>query len=360
MCMINVYIDPQSYIYLGNAFFEDAKDEENAILAFLPSLKKYCFEQGISLHTIDLWDESKASGQDVYISFDHKNFLKRKYWHIKNKNYPTTVPLEKFKKKILFQFESPFIMPEVYADIERVLGLYDMAWFAYKMPNPKAQYFHYLQAKGSVFQQYWNNSNRKFLMLINSNVSPRSPKKFLLALISTGKFPRIAFKELVSERIKAIIFFSKSHEIDLYGSGWNKWPPFPYWFSKKTIQKAYKGRVESKYDALSSYTFSICYENGAFPGYITEKIFDCLYTGTIPIYLGAPDIAEYIPQNCFIHMRDFKNYEELMKFLKSLSQEDVKEYKENGRRFLESEQYKPFTKEHFAEVFVKAIQTDIK
>ena len=51
-------------------------------------------------------------------------------------------------------------------------------------------------------------------------------------------------------------------------------------------------------------------------------------------------------------MRRFKNYTELRNFLKSLSESEIKTYKENGRRFLESEQYKPFTKEYFAKIFV--------
>jgi len=71
--------------------------------------------------------------------------------------------------------------------------------------------------------------------------------------------------------------------------------------------------------------------------------------------LGAPDVLKYIPQNCFIHMRDFANYEELRKFLRSLSIEQITEYKENGRCFLESEQYKIFTKEHFVQVFTQAV-----
>jgi len=94
------------------------------------------------------------------------------------------------------------------------------------------------------------------------------------------------------------------------------------------------------------------------PGYITDKIFDCFFVGTIPIYLGAPDIAEYIPRNCFIDMRDFKSYEELRMFLKSLPESEIKTYKENGLRFLESEQYKLFTKEHFARIFVEACESN--
>ena len=31
-------------------------------------------------------------------------------------------------------------------------------------------------------------------------------------------------------------------------------------------------------------------------GYISEKIFDCFYSGTIPIYLGAKDVKTIFPK----------------------------------------------------------------
>ena len=42
--------------------------------------------------------------------------------------------------------------------------------------------------------------------------------------------------------------------------------------------------------------------------WITEKIFDCFYAGTIPVYLGAPDVARWLPPECFIDMRRFGGY----------------------------------------------------
>ena len=53
-------------------------------------------------------------------------------------------------------------------------------------------------------------------------------------------------------------------------------------------------------------------------------------------------------------MRTFKNYSELKLFLKSLTKLQIQFYKTNARKFLESEKYKPFTKERFAEIFIAA------
>ena len=344
--MMHAYIDPHSYIYLNDGLFhEEIGRKDDYVLAFWHFLKRYCLERGILLQTIDRWDEKESNSQDVYVSLEHKNFLKRVYWSLKNKRYPVRVPLGRFGRKILFQFEPPFIMPEVYVDIKRIIGLYDTSWLAWKVDDPRARYFHYWQTYDRVLEEYWENSERGFLVMINSNVPSRMPKKFLFTLVSTGKFPRTASKELISERSKAALFFSRTNEIDIYGSGWDK---------EYALREVYRGRAVSKYATLSRYRFSLCYENSSVPGYITEKIFDCLFVGTIPIYLGAPDITEYIPKDCFIDRRDFKSYEELRTFLKSLSESEITAYKENGRRFLESERYKPFTKEYFAKTFLEA------
>ncbi len=48
---------------------------------------------------------------------------------------------------------------------------------------------------------------------------------------------------------------------------------------------------------LADYRFSVAIENGSYRTYFTEKLLDCFATGTIPIYLGAPDIAEHFDAN---------------------------------------------------------------
>jgi calcineurin-like phosphoesterase family protein len=51
--------------------------------------------------------------------------------------------------------------------------------------------------------------------------------------------------------------------------------------------------VSSKLEALKDYCYSIIIENESSPGWFTEKLIDCLQTGTIPIYWGATDIHDY-------------------------------------------------------------------
>ena len=87
-------------------------------------------------------------------------------------------------------------------------------------------------------------------------------------------------------------------------------------------------------EVLSKYKFAICYENAEYEGYVTEKVFDCLAVGAIPVYLGAPDIVTIVPPDCFINFRKFNGYPELHTYLSSLSDEDLKKYRQNILRFL--------------------------
>jgi hypothetical protein len=56
----------------------------------------------------------------------------------------------------------------------------------------------------------------------------------------------------------------------------------------------YTSLLDKKYkDALFNKKFSIVIENVKRPGYFTEKLIDCLYTKTVPIYWGCPDIDRF-------------------------------------------------------------------
>lgn len=48
-----------------------------------------------------------------------------------------------------------------------------------------------------------------------------------------------------------------------------------------------------KADALRGYRFHVAIENSSFPHYFTEKLLDPLLTGTVPIYAGCPNLADY-------------------------------------------------------------------
>lgn len=73
-------------------------------------------------------------------------------------------------------------------------------------------------------------------------------------------------------------------QVDMYGRGFNE--------------------IALKEDGLCDYMFSIAIENGQYGTYFTEKLLDCFATGTIPVYLGAPDIGNYFNKDGIIDLTD--------------------------------------------------------
>ncbi|MFT7155564.1 MAG: hypothetical protein ACI8Q1_000566 [Parvicella sp.] len=160
--------------------------------------------------------------------------------------------------------------------------------------------------------------------------------------------------ELYSRRLEAIRWFENNHpdQLEFYGFGWDL---LTFDESKltrrlnrvsflkglrrllKSEHPSYKGIVAQKAHVLRQYKFSICYENAQeIPGYITEKIFDSMCAGCIPIYWGAPNISDYIPDRCFINRLDFNTYEDLYQYLNEMSQEEYDSRLESIKSFLKS------------------------
>ena len=55
-------------------------------------------------------------------------------------------------------------------------------------------------------------------------------------------------------------------------------------------------------NVFNKYKFVFICENSLGSGYITEKIFNCLFARCIPIYYGCSDIENFIDKDCFINM----------------------------------------------------------
>ena len=124
--------------------------------------------------------------------------------------------------------------------------------------------------------------------------------------------------ELLTERLSAIRHFCGHGGIDLWGRHWDTLHEGQEPFAE-AIRASWRGPVADKYDAYSRYRFVVCYENMATPGWITEKLFDCFYAGVVPIYLGAPDIGDFVWPDCFIDRREFASYTDLSGFLDAVT-----------------------------------------
>ena len=174
-------------------------------------------------------------------------------------------------------------------------------------------------------------------------------RRFLVAIYS-NKFIKHE-NSLYGERLKAFDYFSEQPEgLDLYGVGWDK-------SIRSSILASYQGKCETKKDVLKNYKFSLCFENAKeYPGYITEKIFDCFAAGTVPIYYGAPNVQEYIPNTCFIDFRDFGGYEELYRYLVEMTEAEYQTFLDAVKDFVVTPEYYEFTSKRYAEIILDHIK----
>ena len=240
---------------------------------------------------------------------------------------------------ILFLFEPEVVMPEQYRP--SVWNHYGKI-FTYRDDFVDGKIFtkmRYPQGQ-KILQSFPSFSERNFLVLINAN-----------------KYSYIR-NELYSFRRNAIRYFEKQKDFDLFGFGWERnnainpqvaisalkslriFKYFTDFVDSLKPYPSYRGTVQDKYSALAKYKFCLCFENEEkVMGWISEKIFDCFFTGTIPIYLGAENIDAYIPPQCYIDMKKFKDFQELGSYLKAMDETVFLSMQKAGQEFIRSNKF---------------------
>ena len=331
-------------IVIGDNFFQKNRlfdlydpiaNRDNCLYPFF-LLRQNLDEKGFNLATSDL---HPAKESDLVIYFEMPKIL------------PS---IDELEKSYLLLFESELIRPD-----------------NWELSKHKA--FKKVFTWHDSFVGTKNYYKMNFSLLISKKINKDlSRKNKLCTLIAGNKCVKHRL-ELYSKRIEAIRWFEKKHpnDFDLFGMGWDR---FRFrgikvvralnkltWLTKllAPTYPSYKGPVSEKKIVLEKYKFAICYENGRdIPGYITEKIFDCLFAGCIPVYWGANNISDYIPDNCYVDMRNFNSYEELYLYLIEMNDEDYTFRLNEIELFLNSEKIQGFSAETFAETVVN--QTVIK
>lgn len=264
--------------------------------------------------------------------------------------------LSKNSQKVLILLESPIVKPRNYKTSNHLSFDLVFTWCDELVDNIK--YFKFLIPQ--PFEQ------------LRENIVPFEQKKLATMIISKKRSN--AKGELYSTREKIINYFEENAlgSFDLYGAGWDQdvyaglLKPLDKIFKKIGIKprlfqrsyKCYKGKVDSKIDTMAQYRFAFAIENfGNSNGYITEKIFDCFFARSIPIYLGAPDIHKFVPKNCFIDLRNFVNFDQLLSFLKEIGEVDYENYLMNVDKYLSSEIGQKYSSEYFALLVSRKINT---
>lgn len=162
--------------------------------------------------------------------------------------------------------------------------------------------------------------------------------------------------ELYSRRLEAIRYFGSKGVLDLYGRGWNELSTRAVNQIRGEIDRCYRGSIAEKHVVLQQFKFNLCYENTILDGYITEKIFDAFRAGSVPIYLGAPDVTRHIPKSCFIDQRDFESLDSLHDYLRSMDGLDFENYLSAADEYQHSPGFRKFTETEFANRILSMIK----
>lgn len=320
-----IFIDPPSPAYYEDRLF----DTSSAVLNRDDSLVPYARVRdsysalGKGVRTADyLMQQPEGSATYDYYSLGVLA------------NYKSLLTRADVCLKAFVIFEPPVVEPRLYQALPELTKAFERVYVhntsgdGYSLEGVDTTKLHQLywpQPRDEVIKQYWERAERlDRIVVINGN-----------------HIPRKVHKELYSKRIEAMASLAQLGVVDLYGRGWAKWWSrasmwLPYWKHRKTLMAIYKGQCESKYEVLSRYKFSLCFENMAMKGYVTEKIFDCFYAGTVPVYLGAPDVEDLLPQGSYIDCRKFSSWHEMYRAVESIPSHDIQQMREAGSSFVGS------------------------
>jgi hypothetical protein len=329
--------------YNANRMFQDSKSALGDDLSY-PGvyMARHLRDLGHQVNTLDM---APLESFDAAIFFDHPTFLNSRYRQLQK------IP---GKKLYLFLFENPSNRPDNY-------------WRSN----------HGAFEKIFTWAPEWVDDRKYIKMWLplkipdSFKINRAEKSKFCVQVVSQKYSGHCA--ELYSERVRAIRWFEREHpaEFDLFGTNWNR-----FYFSGKMarlnllLQKGYskfpnagkinrfpswRGTVDSKNAVMRNYKFAITYENASFPGYVTEKIFDALFAGCVPIYAGAPDVTDYIPPEVFIDKREFPDYPSLYRFLKDMPEKAYQEKLDAIESFVRGERIKLFGPKNYTAIILKHI-----
>jgi alpha-1,3-fucosyltransferase 10 len=72
-------------------------------------------------------------------------------------------------------------------------------------------------------------------------------------------------------------------------------------------------------DVMRRYKFTLALENSIAPDYVSDKFFDALAAGSVPVYRGAPNVADLAPApDSYVDAADFASPAALAEYLNRL------------------------------------------
>jgi hypothetical protein len=203
------------------------------------------------------------------------------------------------------------------ADIERLVKPPKQLWVAWSMESavnyPVLDDQQFMQRfdleisyrrSASLWSSYFP-TRTNWLEAMRRPLPPKS-EKAPLVMFQSAPFNKSLRTEFASQLMQEI-------EIDSYGRHLN---------NKALVGEDRGG--PTKLATISRYKFCLSLENAIEDDYVTEKFFDPLLAGVVPVYRGAPNVAEFAPgANSFINAADFSDAKDLAAYLNHLDADDA-------------------------------------
>jgi hypothetical protein len=129
--------------------------------------------------------------------------------------------------------------------------------------------------------------------------SPRKTLNRTVVVVSTAKTqgdPEVTRRadgvDLSKLRYELAMAGHSKRQVHIYGKFW------PSGVSRAENRSGYWPR--SKYKILEGYDFNLCFENCLVPHYCSEKIWQAVHCGCLPIYFGQQTIYRDFPRDSFL------------------------------------------------------------
>jgi len=295
--------------------------------------------------------ETNLENCDYLIFF---NYNKRSYKKYKKSG-------KNLKKLVLIRLEPVAVHPMQYKkSIERKFGLIidpggiiksnlqsDFIGWPYKVnlnpsspkvDDPKFE-FALKNAVENNFFDYnnWNKRKNKLVLIAANKVSATSNSNYKLRrLIAKNMSPNeidiygglwnSSIRIKVSHRLAVGLYSIRIGYLPnltaLYGSLFSKY--------RSTL-----GESENKHLTIQQYRYSLVIENSS--DYCSEKIFDAILNGSIPIYIGPKSNEIFLPHNLFYSSNG--SVDEIRMILNSIQRKTPNDMLDSMRSFLQSDNF---------------------
>jgi len=287
------------------------------------------YEEWIVDKMLDRPDRNGNNGID-YLKSKNIIFTKSGYsYQIAKEGFWCKNPMLPRQNVIFMRIELPFIIPSTYEPnaTNGYLAVLDHSTVfdsnAYHFTEP--QDFRWVE-------KFFNSEKRKNrVCIMTSDMDPKGQE-----------WEKIQQRSFRREIIK---FFSEKmgEDFHFYGNGWH---------CGGNSRKGYVAPYEKKHEVLSWYQFNFAVEGESYDGYISEKIFQAMASGCVPIYSGPKDIKKYIPDNVYIGCMD-KDLDRILKIVQEMTDDEIENYRKNIKDFLDSEKSDLFSSITFAKTIEK-------